>query len=140
MNIGEAAREAGISAKRVRHYESIGLVGKASRTDSNYRSYSESDVHTLRFIQRARSLGFAIEDIRRLLGLWQDRKRPSREVKRLVERHAQELKTRIAEMKAMLHTLEHLSQHCHGDDRPHCPILEGLGDGNSAHKRLSAAK
>ena len=126
MNIGQAARQAGISAKRVRHYEEIGLIPRAARTGSNYRSYSDTDVSTLHFIQRARSLGFSIEDIRALVGLWRNRRRPSREVKRLVERHAAELQARIAELGAMLESLKHLALHCHGDDRPECPILEGL--------------
>ncbi len=126
MNIGEAARRAGINAKRVRHYEAIGVLPKAGRSPANYRSYSESDVHTLGFIRQARALGFAIDDIRTLLGLWRDRRRPSRDVKKLVERHAAELRERIAELEAMLGALEHLARHCHGDERPDCPILNGL--------------
>jgi MerR family transcriptional regulator, copper efflux regulator len=126
MNIGEAARRAGINAKRVRHYETIGLLPKAARSNANYRSYSETDVHTLRFIRQARDLGFAIEDIRALLGLWRNRRRPSREVKKLVERHAAELRTRIVDLEAILGSLEHLAHHCHGDERPDCPILDDL--------------
>src|SRR5262245_24035222 len=127
MNIGEAARRAGISAKRVRHYESIGLIPRAARSDGNYRAYSDSDVHALAFVRRARALGFAIEDIRALLGLWRDKRRSSRDVKRLVERHVKQLRERMTELQAMLATLEHLAKHCHGDDRPDCPILEDLG-------------
>jgi len=141
MNIGEAAQRAGVTAKRLRHYEAIGLMPKAARSHGNYRAYSESDVHTLRFIQHARLLGFAIEDIRALLGLWRDKRRTSREVKRLVERHGAELRERMAELEAMLGALEHLARHCHGDDRPDCPILEGLADGkhrNSSTFRRSA--
>jgi Cu(I)-responsive transcriptional regulator len=126
MNIGEAARQAGINAKRVRHYEAIGLLPKAARSDSNYRAYSDNDVHTLRFIRQARDLGFAIEDIRALLGLWRDRRRPSREVKKLVQRHADELRARIAELQAMVAALEHLGHRCHGDERPDCPILDKM--------------
>jgi len=126
MNIGEAARRAGINAKRLRHYEAIGLVPKAARSDANYRSYSETEVHTLRFIKQARALGFSVEDIRALLGLWRDRRRPSREVKMLVQRHAATLRARVAELQAMLGALEHLARNCHGDERPDCPILEGL--------------
>jgi len=126
MNIGEAARRAGINAKRVRHYETIGLLPKAARSNANYRSYSETDVHTLRFIRQARDLGFAIEDIRALLGLWRNRRRPSREVRKLVERHASELRTRIVDLEAILGSLEHLAHHCHGDERPDCPILDNL--------------
>jgi Cu(I)-responsive transcriptional regulator len=127
MNIGEAAKQAGVNAKRVRHYEAIGLLPKAARSSGNYRSYSENDVHTLRFIRQARELGFAIEDIRALLGLWRERRRPSREVKKLVQRHAAELRARIAELQAMVAALEHLAHHCHGDERPECPILDQLG-------------
>jgi Cu(I)-responsive transcriptional regulator len=126
MNIGEAARQAGVNPKRVRHYEAIGLIPKAARSFGNYRAYSESDVHALRFIQRARSLGFSIEDIRALLGLWRDKRRPSREVKRLVERHVAELRNRMTELQAMLGALENLAHHCHGDERPDCPILDAL--------------
>jgi Cu(I)-responsive transcriptional regulator len=126
MNISEAAKRAGINAKRVRHYEAIGLVPKAARSEGNYRAYSEADVHTLRFIRQARALGFAIEDIRALLSLWRDRRRPSREVKKLVERHAAQLRGRIAELQSMVEALEYLAHHCHGDERPECPILEDL--------------
>ena len=126
MNISEAAKQVGVNAKRLRHYEAIGLVPKAARSQGNYCSYSEGDVHTLRFIRQARALGFSIEDIRALLGLWRDRRRPSREVKKLVERHVSGLRERIAELQAILGALEHLSRHCHGDERPDCPILEGL--------------
>lgn len=126
MNIGEAARQAGVNAKRVRHYEAIGLLPKAARSVSNYRAYSDNDVHTLRFIRQARDLGFAIEDIRALLGLWRDRRRPSREVKKLVQRHTDALRARIAELQAMVGALENLGHRCHGDDRPECPILDDL--------------
>ena len=126
MNISEAAQRAGVNAKRLRHYEAIGLIPKAARSDANYRSYSETDVHTLRFIKRARALGFSINDIRALLSLWRDRRRPSREVKKLVERHAAELRARIAELQSIAGALEHLARHCHGDERPECPILDDL--------------
>lgn len=143
MNIGQAAARAGLNAKRVRHYEAIGLVPKAGRTFGNYRSYSESDVHTLRFVRHARALGFSIEDIRALVGLWRNRRRPSREVKQLVGRHLGELRRRIAELKAMAGALEHLAHHCHGDERPDCPILEGIEagtPGNFASAALSARR
>src|SRR5690349_9697357 len=129
MNISQAATASGVSAKMLRHYETIGLVPKARRTSSNYRNYTDADVHTLRFIRTARDLGFSIDDIRALLALWRDRQRPSREVKRLAERHAGELRTRIAELEAMLAALDHLAKHCHGDGRPECPILDGLAGG-----------
>jgi MerR family copper efflux transcriptional regulator len=126
MNIGQAAAAAEVSAKMVRHYEAIGLLRKAARSSGNYRTYGESDVHALRFIKRARTLGFSIEEIRELLGLWQNRSRSSAAVKRLVGKHVDDLKRKIAEMKSMVDTLEHLSQHCHGDHRPECPILDDL--------------
>ena len=129
MNIGQAAAASGVSAKMLRHYESIGLMPKTRRTSSNYRNYTDADVHTLRFIRTARDLGFSIDDIRALLALWRDRARPSRDVKRLAERHAGELRTRIAELEAMLAALDHLARHCHGDERPDCPILDGLEAG-----------
>lgn len=143
MNIGQAAARAGLNAKRVRHYESIGLIPKAGRTFGNYRSYSESDVHTLRFVRHARALGFSIEDIRALVALWRDRRRPSRDVKRLVGRHLDGLRRRIAELQAMAGALEHLAHHCHGDERPECPILEGIEagrPGNFGPMALSAKR
>lgn len=126
MNIGEAAQASGVSAKMVRHYEEIGLIPKARRTMAGYRVYSPSDVHTLRFIKQARNLGFPIEQIEKLLALWQDRRRPSRKVKELAHEHIRELDARIREMQDMKRTLETLVKHCHGDDRPDCPILAGL--------------
>jgi len=134
MNISQAAAASGVSAKMLRHYETIGLVPRARRTASNYRSYTDTDVHTLRFIRTARDLGFSIDDIRALLALWRDRQRPSREVKRLVERHAGGLRARIAELEAMLTALEHLARHCHGDERPDCPILNGLEAGSASRR------
>jgi Cu(I)-responsive transcriptional regulator len=110
----------------IRHYEAIGLLKKVARTYANYRIYGESDVHTLRFIKRARSLGFSVEDIRELLSLWQNKSRPSAAVKRIAAGHLEGLKRRIAEMQQMVATLEHLSHNCHGDQRPECPILEDL--------------
>jgi len=126
LNIGQTAAASGVSAKMIRHYEEIGLVPRARRTDSNYRTYSEADVHTLRFIKQARNLGFPIDAIGKLLALWRDHRRPSRKVKELALAHVQELDARIRELQTMKHTLEHLAKHCHGDDRPDCPILEGL--------------
>lgn len=126
MTIGQAAKSSAVSAKMIRHYESIGLLPKAHRTDSGYRLYDEADVHTLRFIQRARSLGFPLETIRTLLALWRNRRRSSAQVKDLAQRHTAELERKIAEMQAMVRTLKHLAQHCHGDERPDCPILDDL--------------
>ena len=126
IDIGAAAEQSGVSAKMIRHYESIGLLPKAARTQANYRVYRPSDVHTLRFIKRARTLGFSMEDIRQLLGLWQNRSRSSAAVKSISRKHVQELKERIAQMQSMVDTLEHLARHCHGDHRPECPILDDL--------------
>jgi len=126
MNIGQAADASGVSAKMIRHYEAIGLMAKALRTDSGYRIYDGNDVHTLRFIKRARTLGFSMDDIRELLALWQNKTRPSASVKKIAGGHMQDLKRRIAEMQSMVATLEHLTHNCHGDGRPDCPILEDL--------------
>lgn len=126
--IGAAAAASGVSAKMVRHYERIGLIPPASRTFANYRIYSENDLHTLRFIKRARSLGFSIEDIQRLLDLWHDRSRASAEVKALARDQAQALDDKIAGLREMRQSLVRLADACQGDQRPDCPILEGLGD------------
>jgi Cu(I)-responsive transcriptional regulator len=126
MTIGQAAKSSAVSAKMIRHYESIGLLPKAQRTQSGYRLYDESDVHTLRFIQRARSLGFPLETIRTLLALWRNRRRSSGHVKELSLRHVAELEHKIAEMQAMVRSLKHLAHNCHGDERPDCPILDDL--------------
>lgn len=130
MNIGQAARASGVSAKMIRYYEQIGLVRPAERTDSNYRSFDARNVNELRFIRRGRGLGFSVEEIANLLSLWRDRVRPSREVKAIADAHVADLEARIAEMRAMADTLRHLSHCCAGDDRPDCPILTDLaGDG-----------
>ena len=127
MNISQAAAASGVSAKMIRHYEAIGLVHKPKRTSANYRTYAESDVHVLRFVRAARDLGFGMREIGELLDLWRDRRRPSRKVKALVTAHLRELERRIADLQAMKSTLEQLAHHCHGDERPDCPILERLG-------------
>ena len=126
MTIGQAAKSSAVSAKMIRHYESIGLLPKAQRTQSGYRLYDDNDVHTLRFIQRARSLGFPLETIRTLLALWRNRRRSSAQVKELLLRHVADLERKIAEMQAMARTLKHLAHNCHGDERPECPILDDL--------------
>lgn len=126
MNIGEAAAATGVSAKMIRHYESVALLPPASRTEAGYRQYGERDVHTLRFIRHARDLGFSIEQIRGLLGLWLDRSRSSRQVKALAQVHLDELQAKLDEIQAMKTVLEQLVGCCHGDERPDCPILEGL--------------
>lgn len=126
VNIGEAAQQSGVSAKMLRHYESRGLLGKVSRTDSGYRVYSASDVHTLRFIKRCRDLGFSMAEIGELVGLWQNRRRTSSSVKHIAQKHLDELNVRIAAMQAMQRTLTTLVDCCHGDERPGCPILDDL--------------
>ncbi len=126
MNIGEAAQASGVSAKMIRHYESVGLVPAAARTEAGYRQYTDKGVSTLRFIRQSRDLGFSIEQIRELLGLWQNRKRPSRQVRALAQAHIVELEAKLQELQAMKATLEHLVHCCHGDDRPDCPIIETL--------------
>lgn len=132
LDIGRAASASGVSVKMIRHYEAIGLLKDIARTHANYRVYTENDVHTLRFIRRARALGFSMKDIRELLSLWQNRARKSAAVKRIAAAHLASLHRRIAEMQAMAATLEHLVRHCHGDHRPECPILEDLAGGASA--------
>lgn len=128
-NIGDAARLSGVSAKMIRHYESIGLIPPAGRTFAGYRLYHDTDVHRLGFIRRARSLGFSIRQIEALLGLWDDRSRASAEVKKLAQMHVDELAQKIAEMQAMQRTLQDLARRCHGDHRPDCPILDDLATG-----------
>ena len=125
-NIGHAAQASGVSAKMIRHYEEIGLIAQAARTEAGYRTYIDADTHTLRFIKQARNLGFSIKQIGALLGLWQDQARSSREVKALAQEHIAELDAKICEMQAMKTTLERLVLCCHGDARPDCPILDGL--------------
>lgn len=132
LDIGQASKASGVSVKMIRHYEAIGLLKNVARTFANYRVYSDADVHTLRFIKRARTLGFSIEDIRALLSLWQNKSRSSAAVKKIAGGHMDVLKTRIAEMQAMVATLSHLTHNCHGDQRPDCPILADL---SGAEKR-----
>jgi len=126
LDIGRASKESGVSVKMIRHYEAIGLLKNVARTYANYRVYADKDVHTLRFIKRARALGFSMDDIRELLALWQNKTRPSASVKKIAGGHMQDLKRRIVEMQSMVATLEHLTHHCHGDGRPDCPILDDL--------------
>ncbi|WP_225769664.1 Cu(I)-responsive transcriptional regulator [Inquilinus sp. Marseille-Q2685] len=126
MNIGQAAAASGVSAKMIRYYESVGLIRKAVRTEAGYRVYSDDEVHTLRFIRRARDLGFSVEQIAGLLTLWQDRDRSSADVKRIALEHVTELEQKVEGLKQMIATLKHLSASCHGDHRPDCPILDDL--------------
>lgn len=126
MNIGEAAEAGGVSTKMIRHYEQIGLVPAAARTDAGYRQYTERDVSVLRFIRQSRRLGFSIERIAELLGLWSDSRRASRSVKALAQQHVADLEQKMREMAEMKQALERLVASCHGDDQPHCAILAGL--------------
>lgn len=126
MNIGEASKATGISVKMLRYYEEIGLVRPALRTDSGYRVYSETNIAMLRFVRRARDLGFQVKQIAALLDLWQNGSRASADVKSLALDHVRELKQRRRELDEMIGTLVHLAHHCHGDERPDCPILTGL--------------
>jgi Cu(I)-responsive transcriptional regulator len=135
LSIGAAAKASGVSAKMIRHYESIGLLPEAQRSNGNYRLYAAQDVHNLRFIHRARSLGFPLETIRELLALWRNRQRSSAQVKKLALTHVAALEAKIAEMQEMAAALKHLAHNCHGDERPDCPILEGLADGRQADGR-----
>lgn len=130
MNIGQAADAAGVSAKMIRHYEQIGLVPAATRTDSGYRQYTERDVSLLRFIRQSRRLGFSMEQIADLLGLWSNDRRASREVKALAQAHLDALEEKMREMAQMQRALEGLVASCHGNDDPHCAILEELAVGS----------
>lgn len=133
MNIGKAAQTTGVSAKMIRYYEAQGLIRPADRTEGNYRDFSDRDLNDLRFIRRARGLGFSIEEISRLLSLWRDNARPSREVKAMAQKHLVDLDARIREMREMADTLRHLAHCCAGDERPDCPILSDLaGDASQA--------
>jgi MerR family transcriptional regulator, copper efflux regulator len=126
MNIGEAAKRSGVSAKMVRHYESLGLLPNVPRTDAGYRQYGEREVHTLRFIRHARDLGFSMVEISELVKLWQNQRRSSANVKKIAQKHLADIDAKMAEMAAMRKTLQHLVHCCTGDDRPDCPILDEL--------------
>jgi MerR family copper efflux transcriptional regulator len=131
MNIGEAARQSGLPAKTIRFYEEIGLVKPTRRLDNGYRDYDQRNVHTLRFLARARALGFGVEQCRELLALYADRERASADVKAIALRHIADIDRRIHELQGMKTTLSDLAERCHGDDRPDCPILEGLASARS---------
>ncbi len=135
LTIGDAARASGVSAKMIRHYESLGLMPRAARTGSNYRTYGEREVNELRFIRRARELGFSTGHIAALLGLWRNRHRTAANVKALALTHATELEAKVRELEGMVAALKHLAGHCHGDERPDCPILDDLASGPRAAKQ-----
>lgn len=137
MNIGRASKLSGVSTKMIRYYEQTGLIPKAARHNSGYRDYGDADVHRLRFIRRSRDLGFTVEQISGLLDLWSDRSRASSDVKSFALGHIERLKEKMTEIEAMVRTLESLADHCHGDDRPECPIIDGLAenDGDSLRPR-----
>jgi len=133
FNIGEAARQSDVSAKMVRHYESLGLLPSVDRTDSGYRQYTDKEVHTLRFIKRSRDLGFSMAEIAELLKLWQNRRRSSSDVRKIALKHVADLNEKMSEMEAMKRALETLIHCCHGDQRPDCPILDQLGQVQNGH-------
>lgn len=133
VTIGQAAQRSGISPKMLRYYEGLGLLGGVSRTEGNYRQYGEAEVHTLRFIRRARDMGFTLDEIRTLLNLWHNRRRSSETVKRIAQRHIDELAERIAALEAMRRTLQDLVQRCPGNQRPDCPILDDFGSAGDKH-------
>jgi MerR family copper efflux transcriptional regulator len=135
MNIGKAAAASGVSAKMIRYYESIDLLAAARRTEAGYRFYTDEDVHVLRFIRRARDLGFSLADIAELLALWRDQRRASADVKRIALEHVVALERKIAELQGMASTLRTLAAHCHGDARPDCPILTDLDAAGRSHER-----
>ena len=139
MQIGQAASATGVSAKMIRHYETIGLIPSAERRASNYRDYDEGDVHRLRFIRRSRDLGFSIERIRDLLKLWSDRNRCSSEVKAIALAHVAEMETRIAQMREMAEALHGLADACEGNERPDCPIIQGLEGSETARRQRRRA-
>jgi MerR family copper efflux transcriptional regulator len=128
MNIGQAASHSGVTAKMIRYYESIGLIAAVHRTQAGYRVYSSEDIHALRFIKRARNMGFSIDEARELLALWRDKTRASACVKSFALKHLTELEAKIAELQAMAQTIKHLANSCHGDHRPDCPILADIAD------------
>lgn len=136
MNISTVARQTGVPAKTIRYYESIGLIPPAQRSGNGYRTYTEADVETLRFVQRARGLGFPVRDVGNLLALWRDRSRASRDVKVLAQEHLRDIERRIRELESMHATLQGLVQCCQGDDRPDCPILQDLAGGVDATPEL----
>lgn len=131
MTIGQAAERSGVPPKTIRYYESVGLIDPAARRENNYRGYGDKEIEILRFIHRARRLGFSLKEVEKLLALYRDRKRPSREVKRLALQHVDDLDRKVIELKAIKKALLQLIEKCRGDDRPDCPLLDDLGSGNA---------
>ena len=129
MNIGEAARRSGLPAKTIRYYEETGLIAPAARAENGYRDYTETDVHKMRFVRHARGLGFSVEVCSQLLGLYEDKGRKSADVKAIAQEHLSEVDDKIKELQELRSTLSHLVDHCHGDNKPDCPILEGIAEG-----------
>lgn len=140
MNISAAAERSGVSAKMIRYYEAVGLLMPAERRDNGYRDYGDSDVAMLQFVRRTRDLGFSLEEVGALLALWRDRRRSSRAVRRLAEKHLANIEARMAEMRTLSRTLKKLVRACHGDDRPDCPILDDLAAPRAKPARHPAAK
>lgn len=138
--IGDAAKASGVSAKMIRYYESIGLIPRAARSESGYRHYGAADIHTLHFVRRARDLGYSIEDILLLLALWRDEARQSAEVKRIALEHAARLRRKIADLEAMAGAIEHLAEHCRGDHRPQCPIMDDLAEQSAPPEKRKRQK
>lgn len=126
MNIGEVASMSEVNSKMIRRYEEHGIIPKAGRSLAGYRQYSDKDVHVLRFVKRARELGFSMKDVKQLVGLWRNKSRPSAQVKNIALKHQTELERKLKEIQSMLNTINNLIEHCHGDERPDCPILDGL--------------
>jgi MerR family copper efflux transcriptional regulator len=136
VNIGQAASASGLTAKMIRYYEQMKLIIPAHRTESSYRTYSDSDVNTLRFVRRARDLGFSVEQMKSLIALWRARSRASGDVKTIALEHIAELERKAASIHAMIHTLKHLATHCHGDERPDCPIIDGFASATATDGAL----
>lgn len=138
VNIGEASALSGISAKMIRYYESMGLHKPSARSASGYRLYADHDLHALRFIRRARDLGFSLKQITELTALWRDQSRSSAEVKLMALAHIAELERKAAMLNDMANTLRNLADHCHGDDRPQCPILDELERYTPVQSRMNS--
>lgn len=127
MNIGEVSKLSNVNSKMIRRYEEMGIIPKAGRSLAGYRTYSEKDVHILKFVKRARELGFSMKDIKQLVSLWRNKSRPSSQVKSIATKHVNELEQKLSEIQSMLRTLKNLTDNCNGDNRPDCPILDELG-------------